>query len=261
MIRKLTQNDHSVVFPFLTKESSINLFIIGDIEAFGYDTPFQTLWGEWQDGELTAILLKYYESFIFYSKDKDSFDVEGFAKILQDGKQPVQLSGKTELVRRFEQQAKLSLGKKKITYFAHCGTAPSFINMDDIKIATSEDVNRIYALQKSIEEFNVGEQTKKMLQKALETKTGRTFFAEGQNSEIISSVSSAAENSQSAMIVGVSTHKNHRNKGLASRLMKALVHELLKEKKFVCLFYDNPDAGKIYKKIGFEDIGLWTMYR
>ncbi|MGA0633387.1 GNAT family N-acetyltransferase, partial [Bacillus thuringiensis] len=27
------------------------------------------------------------------------------------------------------------------------------------------------------------------------------------------------------------------------------------------LFYNNPTAGRIYKRLGFKDIGMWTMYR
>lgn len=28
---------------------------------------------------------------------------------------------------------------------------------------------------------------------------------------------------------------------------------------FIILFYDNPLDGRIYKKLGFEDIDKWTM--
>lgn len=28
----------------------------------------------------------------------------------------------------------------------------------------------------------------------------------------------------------------------------------------LCLFYDNPAAGRIYKRIGFRDIGKWCMW-
>ncbi len=40
MIRKLTKGDHKQVLAFLKKEAAINLFIIGDIEAFGYEADF-----------------------------------------------------------------------------------------------------------------------------------------------------------------------------------------------------------------------------
>lgn len=42
--------------------------------------------------------------------------------------------------------------------------------------------------------------------------------------------------------------------------MVKLCDQLLKEEKELCLFYDNPEAGNIYRRIGFEDIGLWMLY-
>jgi len=63
------------------------------------------------------------------------------------------------------------------------------------------------------------------------------------------------------MIVAVCTHKNYRGKGYATELLTEIVSYLLREKQSVCLFYDNPDAGRIYRKIGFNEIGLWTMHR
>ncbi|MEG2918252.1 MAG: hypothetical protein RR891_00580 [Clostridium sp.] len=35
----------------------------------------------------------------------------------------------------------------------------------------------------------------------------------------------------------------------------------LLENKTVCLFYDNPVAGEIYKNLGFEDICFWNLWK
>lgn len=43
MIRKLSNKDHPEVMNFLNKDPSLNLFIIGDIESFGFETSFQSL--------------------------------------------------------------------------------------------------------------------------------------------------------------------------------------------------------------------------
>ncbi|MGP4075489.1 GNAT family N-acetyltransferase [Halobacillus sp. K22] len=64
----------------------------------------------------------------------------------------------------------------------------------------------------------------------------------------------------SAMVVGVCTHPEHKNQGYASVCMTKLCQELLAEGKMLCLFYDNPEAGSIYKRLGFEDIGKWMMH-
>ncbi|OEH93812.1 GNAT family N-acetyltransferase [Bacillus solimangrovi] len=64
-----------------------------------------------------------------------------------------------------------------------------------------------------------------------------------------------------AMIVGVATHPEHRGNGLVSMVMESLLIEVLKEGKVVGLLYDNPHAGGLYKKLGFQDIGKWVIYK
>ena len=43
--------------------------------------------------------------------------------------------------------------------------------------------------------------------------------------------------------------------------MEKLCADLLSEGKTVCLFYHNPKAGAIYKRLGFADIGMWMLIR
>ncbi len=68
-----------------------------------------------------------------------------------------------------------------------------------------------------------------------------------------------AENSMSAMVVGVATLKEYRKKGLMSKCLSKLCYDLLNEGKTLCLFYDNPKAGRIYHALGFETLDKWSM--
>ena len=61
------------------------------------------------------------------------------------------------------------------------------------------------------------------------------------------------------MVVGVATREDYRKKGLVSKCMSKLCYDYLKEGKTLCLFYDNPEAGKIYKRLGFKEIEKWIM--
>jgi len=260
MIRKLTAQDHEQVLSFLSEEPSINLFIIGDIEAFGYDSDFQEVWGEFDEqNRFTAVLLRFHQSFIPYAIGE--FDAAGFADIMKKSSQPVSLSGRTDIVERFEAFDDLILGKKQATYFAECRT-DAFLNPSEMEIkkAGLPDVDRVIELRSSIAEFHIKEDAREILAQSIKADTSRTYYtAEGDI--MTSCVSTAAENSLSAMIVGVCTRNEYRRKGLATAIMQKLFKEILDEGKTLCLFYDNPEAGRIYKKLGFKDIGLWTMYR
>ena len=68
MIRKLTEQDRQLVLQYLYKEASYNIFIIGDIETFGFETDFQTIYGEFdQSNNYLSVLLFYRENSIYYS--------------------------------------------------------------------------------------------------------------------------------------------------------------------------------------------------
>lgn len=260
MIRKLEAKDNQAVMDFLKEEPSINLFIIGDIEAYGYETEFQDLWGDFDEtGKLRAVLLRYFNSFIPYAKS--DFDVRGFANlILSNPEEPV-ISGKSAVVEKFEHIIGLDLGPKREMFFAECRHLISVNQTEhDIKLATIKDVDRILNLRRQIDEFTISKDARKMLIQDIEKGSGRTYFIE-KNEKVIACASTAAENTFSAMIVGVCTDKDYRKKGYATAIMQSLIRDVLDEGRTLCLFYDNPAAGRIYKRLGFRDIGKWTMHR
>ncbi|MBB6282407.1 GNAT family N-acetyltransferase [Geobacillus subterraneus] len=262
MIRRLTAEDDQQLFSFLRQDPSFNLFLIGDIESFGYDADFQDVWGQFDgNGSLLAVLLRYYDSYIPYAPG--DFDADGFARLIRETARslPVELSGKEEIARQFEER--LPLGAKRTLYFCECRTdecARQEMGAFAVKTAGWADVDRIIDLRRRIPEFDTRPTARDMLAKGMETNSARTYYIE-QDGKMLAAASTTAENSLSAMIVGVCTDPEHRGKGYASAIVAKLVCDLLAEGKMPCLFYDNPDAGRIYHRLGFHDIGLWAMYR
>ncbi|MEW4214930.1 GNAT family N-acetyltransferase [Bacillus thuringiensis] len=261
MMRKLTKKDHEQVFAYLKEEAAINLFIIGDIEAFGYDTDFQELWGVFKEnGTLKSILLRFHDSFIPYSKE--DFVTTDYEALLSAYK-PLKLSGKSTIVEKFETAPSLQLGVKNEMYFCEClndNNLPDTPIHETIKLASLDDIERIMKLRSDIAEFPTTNESEKILRQAIETNTGRTYYIE-KDGVIIASASTSAENSLSAMVVGVCTHPNYRGNGYASLILQKMIQDFTKEGRTLCLFYNNPAAGRIYKRLGFKDIGMWTMYR
>ncbi len=154
MMRKLTKKDHEQVLTFLKEEAVLNLFIIGDIEAFGYETDFQELWGVFNErGALKSILFRFHDAFIPYSKGE--FMVADYEALLSSYK-PLKLSGKSTIVERFETAPRIQLGDKNEMYFCEClndTNLPSTPVQETIKLATLDDVERIMQLRSNIVEF------------------------------------------------------------------------------------------------------------
>lgn len=259
MIRKLSEKDREMVLEFLSKEPSINLFIIGDIEAFGFDEDFQELWGQFTaDDKLEGVLLRYHESFIPYFSGTD-FDPSGFQEIILSNQGKTLLSGKESILRRFE--GTLPNHATKSTYFCEITDSANLKQPDSqeqIKIAKVGDGKRIYDLLKTIKEFsNVGPVDR--IEHVLKTKTGRIYYIENDEGKVIAVAQTTAENSKSAMVVGVATLERYRGKGLVSSCLSKLCADVMAEGKTLCLFYDNPKAGRIYHRMGFKTIDNWIM--
>lgn len=263
MIQKLNEKDNKQVMDLVSPKASINLFIIGDIEMYGYDTAFQELWGDFDNhNNLRGILLRYYDDFIVYGLA--GYDAKGFVEIIESYENHGVISGEQEILK-FVQPYLQGNHQNKATYFAECRNETLKLSGEQdlrarVKYATPEDATILSELMCGIEEFtvnNVDEQAERMA-KNIQDQAGRYYYIE-EAGKIVSMVATAAENSKSAMLVGVCTAPKYRKKGYTTAIMSTLLQNLLKEKESVCLFYDNPKAGSIYKRSGFVDIGMWTM--
>ncbi len=258
MIRKLLSKDNKQLMDYLKEEKSINLFIIGDIENFGYDSDFQEIWAEFDENEqIVGVLLRYQNFYVPYSKG--DFDVQGFVDIINKDKKLEVISGKKSVIEKFDNYIEFT--KKKEQYFAELvddSLLYKDIDLTEVKKADIEDVDSINELKELIEEFDVTPSSKESFRQTISTGTGRTYFIK-IDGRVVASASTTAENSESAMIVGVCTHPKYRRKGYATKCMTVLCNEVLNEGRTLCLFYDNPNAGIIYKSIGFKDIGKWKM--
>ncbi|MFC7391986.1 GNAT family N-acetyltransferase [Scopulibacillus cellulosilyticus] len=261
MIRRLNKNDHEVCFNLLKTKSAENLFLIGDIEAYGYEQEFQKLWGEFnENGELIAVLLKYEENYIPFVTE--SFNAEGFAEIMSNDPSFKMMSGLKDVTEKIEPYLEKQPKRKRQTYYAKCTRLK--VNKNDVAFsnvqqAVPDDAEALVELLNAIPEFSDSTITVERKRRELKNGTSRSFFII-EDGKMVSTASTAAENSLSAMVVGVATLENYKKKGYATKCMLKLCSDLLLEGKELCLFYDNPAAGAIYKRIGFEDIGYWMMY-
>lgn len=262
MIRKLIDEDREMVMNFVLKKPAENLFIIGDIEVYGFDTEFQTLWGQFDNSEeLIAVLLKYEGNYIPYTESDINW--KEFAAIINNDPNMTELSGLKPIVEKLEPFIVKNMKRKSSFYYAKCQSlkiSKSEDELQSVEVLSVEQLEELVALLKTVPEFQHANITVESKKRTIENKTGRTYFIR-MHGEMATTASTTAENSSSAMIVAVATKEQYKRKGLATDCIIKLCQDLLKEGKELCLFYDNPDAGKIYKRLGFEDIGFWNVYR
>lgn len=254
MILKVNDTYHRKVMNYLKKEPDFNLFIIGDIERYGYDNYFLDIWaGIDKKGRIEGVLLRYFEYLIFYSQG--NFNIDEFSELI-NSLNYIEISGKLELLKKL--QPKLNIYPKRIVNFC---VLDSINKLDDngIKIKPKKirfgNINKVAKLYESIDEFE--NTTVENIKNGL--KTGRGYCIE-INKKVVAMAKSTLETRTHAMIVGVGTHPDFRNKGLATKCVVKICKEIISENKTPCLFYDNIEAGKIYNKLGFKEKGYWGIY-
>lgn len=256
MIRRLNNTYHKRVVKYLCKEKEVNIFLLSDIERYGYDSYFFSIYGGVnEDGKIEGILLKCFEFIIFYAYDK--FDINGFANFINDSNCE-EICGKSQALEKLEPKIRLQKYRKvNIFKLINKNLLPPYIQ-DNIKLRKIRfgNLNKIVKLYEEIEEFE--NTTLDNIKSSL--KTGRGYCIEREG-KVVSMAKTTSENKDNAMIIGVGTHPKYRNQNYATKCLIKICNELLEEKKIPCLFCDNEAAGAIYKMLGFEKIGYWSIYR
>ncbi len=93
-------------------------------------------------------------------------------------------------------------------------------------------------------------------EKLEERKDKTLVITEG--AEVVSTATYTSPQSAS-MIVSVATKKSHRNKGYAQSVLSQMCKIILEQNAKPVLFTDNPNAKKLYLKLGFTYQGKYIM--
>ena len=270
-MRILQERDREEILRYVRKEPEMNLFLIGDLENFGVESETVNFYLHEERNRWDFLILRFHKFYILYSQYED-YNAEEAVAFLK-GRDEVQcISGKTVLLEKIAPA--FPQWKIDSTYMSRCNKVEedSVSAREDagglvIRRLKTEDAAEAIGLLSDIEEFaktykkdELDEQIRHMeeeMEKGSKASVGG--FLGGR---MVSVASTSAENSESAMVVGVATKKELRGKGCASAVVKALCQDCFERgKKYLCLFYDNPVAGRIYNRIGFKELGEYGMLR
>ena len=261
MWKRATEKNLDNIKRYLMEEKEFNLFLIGDIENHGLHASFQDIYIDEEDARIRGVLLRYYNSYVFYTKDRDP-DRQGVVDIMSKHPGKFILSGKKDCLIPLLPLIKRNVKKKKALFFASLKEISKDIIVStdvQVRLATLNEARKLYDMLMDIKEFSEGTRTSyDAFVNSMKSGASRRYIIV-EDGKIVSTASTAAENSMSAMVVAVATREEYRNKGYATRCMYQLCTDLLAEGKTLCLFYDNPEAGKIYRKLGFKELGVWQM--
>jgi predicted GNAT family acetyltransferase len=271
MIQKLNDADTKKIFDYISPDPEMTLFIRGDIEQLGMKNPDVKMFASvLLDGTWDFVVLKYRNTMFQVYSNHGSYDVQEMVSFLKKQK-ITSIAGKKELVSPlipFFSDLVL-----EDTFMARCAQPDdSFLTPlgqeAKIRRLEPEDLDDYLNIRASIEEFaafassDPAEMAREKKTTLEHLKVGDLIIGVFVLGKLVAMAGTTASNKESAMVVSVCTKVGFRNKGYASYAVTSLCRESFKTgKKFLCLFYDNPKAGSIYHKIGFKDVGVYSLLR
>jgi predicted GNAT family acetyltransferase len=261
-MRQLTENDRAAVLEYVGVEPEVNIFFIGDVENFGVDCAEVSIWAFGQGAPWDSVVLRYTNDYVVYSRNAgyDAGQVASFLKTKDVG----MISGKYEIVARLE--AYFPERRLRSMFLTKCHAVKAGFDTPDgceIRALTAGDAETLADLLTGVDEFSASYHDRETTVTKLRTSLGcgSTCCGAFVDGALVSCAQATAENSKSAMVVGVATRADVRGRGFASAVVSSLCRESFRKgKAFLCLFYDNPAAGRIYNRIGFEPFGKYALF-
>lgn len=255
MIRKLTADDRAATLALLGQAPEMNLYLLGNIEAIGFDADFCEFFGDFaEDGELRGVLNRYFTGWALYGAPHADWAeiarvIDGLAESarLQDnpgGIPSILPFLKRHQVERIEVEELMRLAAED---FAP-QPAPEGVTVRRATLADKQALVEVYREAGNMHRSEAG------VERPLRDATVMVAERDGR---IVSVALTNAETSTLAMIGGVYTPPEARGSGLARAVVGALCAHLLEQGKTPCLYWANPSAGKVYRTLGFKPIGTW----
>jgi len=263
IVRKLANKDIPAVYEYIKDEPEVTLLIQGDLELYGLQSPEVSLYAF--DEGWNSILLKYYSDYVLYSKGP-TFNAKAVAALLARQEKIVAIKGKESLILQMKSQ----YPKQKVTgtFLCRCDRT-SFIPKErttlPIRRLTREDAAAVVGLYQQIKEFAqpyLDHTKEKLAEISNNLAQGGVALGLFEGKKLLCSVYTTATTTQGAMVVGVATLPEARNRGYASALVSEICSLCFEGGlEFLCLYFSNPTAGAIYKRLGFTVVDRWATMR
>jgi hypothetical protein len=255
MIRKLLPADEPELLAVLRRDRHNNLFLLGNLHSMGWADPDLEYTGMYDGKRLVGVLMRFRANWALY--DEGGADFAAMARLIEAYPTSARaITGENGLVSRlWEHIVRYEAYADHPSYYCALQTLVPLPGVRPARRATDADAAGLAELY-----AEAGEMARDEAGVRRVLAQGRFFVAE-EGGQIVAAALTSSEAPDMAMIGGVFTPPHLRNRGYATACVEALCRELLNEGIEPCLFYDNPRAGSIYRRLGFRDVGMWRLLR
>lgn len=259
MIRRLMEADRESLRALLAAAPELNLYLLGNLEASGFDQEFCEFWGDEVGGSVRAVVNRYMTGWTVYGQaDADWAGLGAVmdnhavtAERLQDNAGGV--ASFLPYLHRYRASNKSDETLMELATMALSfqPAPPGF----RVRRATLDDFASLVKLYANAADMA---RTPAGVERPLLDR--RVWVAENGDG-IVSAALTNAETDSLAMIGGVYTDPAWRGRGLSQAVCSALCEELIGTGRKPILYWHNAAAGQVYSKLGFRRIGTWRSVR
>ncbi len=260
MIRPLQEGDRTAAMVLLQAAAEINLYFLGNLESYGLEQAFCQFWGDFDPrGRLRAVLNRYHTGWVIYGQA--DADWGGLAQVvdhhpagavrLQDN--PGGIPSFLPYLRRY--RATWVRTEEVMRLDAERFSPQPAPEGAVVRRAGPADLEALVHFYGDAEEMS---RTPQAVADPLRYR--RIWLAEADG-VVLAAALTNAEARGLAMVGGVYTRPQARGKGLGQAVVSGLCAELLAEGLTPVLYWGNPAAGALYRKLGFRPIGTWRSVR
>ncbi len=270
MIQKLEQKDAEKLKEYLSKDAVPNLFFRANIENYGLEGDKVEAFANIQEqnnDEWDFVLLRYFSIVLIYSQN-ENYSTQEASLLINSFEKVDTIGGKHSVVEKLKNNfpaftfrpTSLLRCTSETLVKSNVQNANSQLIYSELPANKGDDLVDFYFTIAEFEKNYKGQEEgyRQRTNENLHKDSNAYIFSD--NETIVASAMAGAQCSIGTMLLGVATNPNYRKKGLATILVtKACSDQFDKGKDFVALFFDNPEAASLYKKIGFEEVDGYTV--
>ena len=233
-----------------------------NLEAHGFQGPIVRSWGAFDSSQsdMIGLLLRYGNTAV--AVDKDGGCARVFARLIDSERNIAGVRGSIEVVEGIQgllQKYTSTDWENSHFLVLRKPIDPAYYVDSLARRATPADIEMLTILYSG-----AGAMYRSRTNVAAKLAENRVIVAEepplGKRSKRIASCALLnVEGSDAGLIGGVYTLPSARGKGYAAACTSLLAADLQRDGKMPCLFYENPIAGKVYRRLGFEDASRWAV--
>lgn len=251
------KKDLDVLLTYLEKEPVVNTFFLADIEAYGFESPFQNVWIQWENSRPSAVYLRFYQNLMVYSSE-NQISTDFICHIAEKYDIMVIMGCGTtiQLLRHADFDSNWKYQHKKLLSLDF---APKFVPaVSGLRNAQVQDVNAIYSFLQKIEGFAAMYGSKEMLEQQLVSQEGIHLILE-KDGEVVSHANSTVATRHTVMLGGVATRADMRSRGLASAVVCELSRMMLEKGLVPCVFSNAQSEHDLFRQLGYVYVDDWDM--